>query len=67
MADIGTLEQWYYDVPIVTRVWTTATVLAAVLVQCGAVTPYRLFFNPQLVWDKREVCLLLLRLPPHTR
>ena len=55
MAELGTLEQWYYDVPIVTRVWTTASVLTSVLVQCQVVSPFQLFFSFSSVWYKRQV------------
>ncbi|RPB00106.1 Der1-like protein [Choiromyces venosus 120613-1] len=54
MAELNTLEQWYYDVPIVTRVWTTAAVLTSVLVQCQIVTPFQLFYSPASVWQKRQ-------------
>lgn len=55
MADVNQLEQWYYDVPIVTRVWTTAAVITSVLVQCQVVTPFQLFFSVSSVWGKRQV------------
>ena len=54
MAELNTLEQWYYDVPIVTRVWTTAAVVTSVLVQCQVVTPFQLFFSLSSVWTKRQ-------------
>ena len=62
MADLAILEQWYYEVPIVTRTWATAIVATALLVQCDIVSPYLLFFDAQLLWDKREV-----RRPPPAR
>ncbi|KAI5803179.1 Derlin [Geopyxis carbonaria] len=54
MAERSTLEQWYLEVPIVTRVWTTAVVVVAVLVQCQIVTPFQLFFSFGSVWGKRQ-------------
>ena len=54
MAELTILEQWYYDVPIVTRLWTTAAVLTSVLVQCKFVTPYQLFYSPVSVWQKQQ-------------
>jgi Derlin-2/3 len=59
MAELNVLEQWYYDVPIVTRVWTTAAVLTSVLVQCQVVTPFQLFFSISSVWGKRQVYIPL--------
>lgn len=55
MAELNTLEQWYYDVPIVTRVWTTAAVVTSVLVQCQVVTPFQLFYSFSSVWSKKQV------------
>jgi len=59
MAELNTLEQWYYDVPIVTRVWTTAAVITSVLVQCQVVTPFQLFFSFGSVWGKRQYWRIL--------
>lgn len=59
MAELNTLEQWYYDVPIVTRLWTTAAVITSVLVQCEVVTPLQLFFSVSSVWGKRQYWRLL--------
>ena len=59
MADRNTLEQWYYDVPIVTRVWTTAVVATAVLVQCQVVSQYQLYYTFSTVFTKRQYWRLL--------
>jgi len=59
MADRHILEQWYYDVPIVTRVWTTATVITSVLVQCQVVTPFQLFYSVTSVWSKQQYWRIL--------
>ncbi|KAF8534883.1 Derlin [Trichophaea hybrida] len=59
MAEINTLEQWYYDVPIVTRVWTTAAVITSVLVQCQVITPFQLFFSISSVFRKRQYWRLI--------
>lgn len=56
MAELNMLEQWYYEVPVVTRVWTTAAVITSVLVQCQIVTPFQLFYSFTSVWSKRQVC-----------
>ena len=57
MAELNTLEQWYYDVPIVTRIWTTAAVITSVLVRCDIITPFQLFYNFNSVWAKKQVSL----------
>lgn len=59
MADRTTLEQWYYDVPVVTRLWTTASVITSVLVQCQIVTPFQLFYSFSAVWGKRQYWRLI--------
>lgn len=58
MAELNMLEQWYYEVPPVTRVWTTAAVVTSILVQCQIVTPYQLFYSSVSVWGKSQVRLL---------
>lgn len=49
------LEQWFYETPICTRVWTTATVVTSVLVQCGIITPFQLFYSVRAVLNKSQV------------
>ena len=49
------LEQWFFDVPVVTRWWTTAVVTTSVLCQCNILTPFQLFISFQTVWVKRQV------------
>ncbi|RPA83842.1 Der1-like protein [Ascobolus immersus RN42] len=59
MADINPLEQWFYDIPVVTRYWTSAAVLTSVLVQCNFVTPFQLFLSLPKVYKRREYWRLL--------
>ena len=54
------LEQWFYEMPPCTRYWTTATVIASVLVQCKVLTPFQLFYTFRAVYYKSQV-----RTPPH--
>lgn len=49
------LEQWFWEMPICTRWWTTATVLASALVQCQMVTPFQLFYSYRAVFVKHQV------------
>lgn len=54
------LEAWFWEMPICTRWWTTATVLTSALVQCQMVTPFQLFYSVRTVFTKGEVCRSLL-------
>lgn len=56
------LEQWFFDVPIVTRWWTSAVVTTSVLCQCNLVNPFQLFLSFQTVWGKRQVWTVFSRL-----
>lgn len=53
------LEQWFYEMPPVTRWWTAATVATSVLVQCHMVTPFQLFYSFRAVYFKSQVCFNL--------
>ncbi len=61
------LEEWFWEMPICTRWWTTATVAISALVQCQMVTPFQLFYSFRAVFVKHQVCgcvmLLLLQFP----
>ncbi|KAK3811711.1 MAG: Der1-like family-domain-containing protein [Linnemannia elongata] len=43
------IETWYYDVPIVTRLFATGAALVALAVQTGFTNAFQLYFNYQLV------------------
>jgi len=49
------LEQWFWEMPICTRWWTTATVAVSALVQCQMVTPFQLFYSFRAVFVKNQV------------
>jgi Derlin-2/3 len=49
------LEAWFWEMPICTRWWTTATVLTSALVQCKMVTPFQLFYSFRAVFSKSQV------------
>ena len=60
MGQIGQqfpLEQWFYEMPLCTRVWTTATVVTSILVQCSMITPFQLFYSLRAVFNKSQVCI----------
>ena len=41
--------------PIITRAWTTATVITGILVQCKVLTPFQLFYSYRAVFHKQQV------------
>ena len=53
------LEQWFFEMPPCTRYWTTATVIASILVQCKVITPFQLFYTFRAVYYKSQVCSVL--------
>lgn len=57
------LEAWFWEMPLCTRWWTTATVLTSALVQCQMVTPFQLFYSVRTVFGKGEVSALQSRIP----
>lgn len=50
------LEQWFYEMPVCTRWWTTATVAISILVQCHVITPFQMFYSFRAVFVKNQVC-----------
>ncbi|TVY38175.1 Derlin, partial [Lachnellula subtilissima] len=53
------LETWFWEMPLCTRWWTTATVLTSALVQCQIVTPFQLFYSFRAVFFKNQYWRLL--------
>lgn len=49
------LETWFWEMPVCTRWWTTATVVTSALVQCQIVTPFQLFYSFRAVFAKSQV------------
>lgn len=52
------LEAWFYEMPIITRCWTTATVITGILVQCQILTPFQVFYSHRAVFSKGQVGLV---------
>lgn len=48
------LEQWFWETPICTRWWTTATFAISILVQCQILTPFQLFYSYRSVFVKGQ-------------
>ncbi|XP_078277549.1 derlin-3 [Rhinoraja longicauda] len=53
------LLQEYRHIPVVTRAYTTACVLTTAAVQLEFITPFQLYFNPDLIVKKYQVWRLL--------
>lgn len=49
------LEQWFYEMPLCTRWWTSATLVTSLLVQCHVITPFQLFYSFRSVFVKSQV------------
>ncbi|XP_069789845.1 derlin-2-like isoform X2 [Narcine bancroftii] len=53
------LLQEYRQIPVITRAYTTACVLTTAAVQLEFITPFQLYFNPDLIVKKYQVWRLL--------
>lgn len=49
------LEQWYHDIPPLTKIYTTATAFVALAIQFGYLTPFQLYYHPDLILYKGQV------------
>jgi Derlin-2/3 len=49
------LETWFWEMPVVTRWWTVATLSTSALVQCQMITPLQLFYSFRAVFVKSQV------------
>ncbi|MBN3291091.1 DERL2 protein, partial [Polypterus senegalus] len=54
-----TLRQEYLQIPIVTRAYTTACVVTTAAVQLEIITPFQLYFNPDLIFSKFQIWRLI--------
>ncbi|KAG7217834.1 hypothetical protein INR49_020864 [Caranx melampygus] len=53
--------QEYFQIPVVTRAYTTACVLTTAAVQLEVITPFQLYFNPDLIIRRYQVAPSLTR------
>jgi Derlin-2/3 len=53
------LEQWFYELPLLTRLWTTSTVITSVLTYTHILNPYQLFYTFRSVYHKSQYYRLL--------
>ncbi|KAI1903727.1 hypothetical protein AGOR_G00030200 [Albula goreensis] len=54
-----TFRQEYFQIPVVTRAYTTACVLTTAAVQLELITPFQLYFNPDLILKHYQVWRLM--------
>ncbi|RMC10843.1 hypothetical protein DUI87_12555 [Hirundo rustica rustica] len=55
-----TFRQEYLQVPPVTRAYTTACVLTTAAVQLELITPFQLYFNPELIFKHFQAFTIML-------
>ncbi|XP_067269672.1 derlin-3 [Pseudorasbora parva] len=55
----NSVTQEYMQIPAVTRAYTTACVLTTAAVQLEFITPFQLYFNPDLILKKYQVWRLI--------
>lgn len=56
------VEQWYFSIPIVTRVFLTLSLALSVAVTYDIVSPINLFYSHTLVWHEKQYWRLLTSL-----
>ena len=59
MAFQTLIRQAYFEMPPVTRAYTTACVLTTMSVQLDLLSPFQLYFNPILVWKNYQLWRLM--------
>ncbi|XP_008416023.1 derlin-2-like isoform X2 [Poecilia reticulata] len=53
------LTQEYFQIPLVTRTYTTACVLTTAAVQLQVISPFQLYFNPELIISRYQIWRLI--------
>lgn len=54
-----TFQQEYWQMPVVTRMYTTACVVTTLSVQLELITPFQLYFNPELIFKRYQFWRLI--------
>ena len=49
------IEQWYRDIPPITKIYTIGTAITALALQFGYTTPYQLYYHPDLILYKGQL------------
>lgn len=58
MAHVA-LQQEYLQIPLITRAYTTACILTTIAVQLDLVSPFQLYFNPELILRRYQLWRLI--------
>lgn len=56
------IEQWYFGIPLVTRVFLTLSVAVSIAVSYDVVTPLNLIYSPTLVFQEKQYWRLITSL-----
>ena len=59
---MATLQDWYMEVPLITRVYLTSSMITTAACSLELVSPFSLFFNTRLVFVKLQARALALAL-----
>lgn len=51
---MATLQDWYLEIPPVTRVYFTSSVLTTVACSLEVISPFTLYFNINLIFTKGQ-------------
>ncbi|KAK3595710.1 hypothetical protein CHS0354_025332 [Potamilus streckersoni] len=54
-----TFQQEYMQMPPLTRAYTTACVITTIAVQLEVITPFQIYFNPDLIFSRYQVWRLI--------
>lgn len=54
-----TFQQEYMQMPVVTRTYATACVVTTLAVQLELITPFQLYFNPELIFQRYQLWRLI--------
>ena len=53
------VEQWFFEIPIVTRTYATLAVATSLLCQLKWINPLQLYFNYELIVAEKQVTFQL--------
>mmetsp|Transcript_4543 Transcript_4543/g.5740 ORF Transcript_4543/g.5740 Transcript_4543/m.5740 type:complete len:89 (-) Transcript_4543:1260-1526(-) len=57
--NVGDPLEWYFDIPIVSRIYFTASVLTTAACALDLVSPFTLYFNYKLIVEKWQLWRLV--------
>ena len=51
---MGTLNDWYFEIPLITRVYLTGSMLTTAACSLELISPFSLYFNLRLVFTRMQ-------------